>query len=201
MAFDGVWLAVDDEGSGVVDAGHLVEVLVLSGIAAHNIKFWVENIFSMSTVCHTVINDELDHDLFGFFTVETQILAIAADHVAILAKSLLDAGPAVRTVMLDQALGSDVLSVILARLSDLVAPSQWLNGSLLLEEVDSLVDSVDSFLGSERHLAWPLEQHALEFGGHFFEVWDEDFGVLSEVIMQSKYLLVHGSNVRIRSSF
>jgi len=50
-------LAADDEGAGVIDACHLVEVFVGVGEAAHNVELSIKNILSVASVLHTVVHD------------------------------------------------------------------------------------------------------------------------------------------------
>ena len=67
----------------------------------------------MTTVLHAIVNDQLDHNLFGIFAVEGQVLAVAADNLTVLAKAFLHTSATVRRVMLDQTSWANVLGVIL----------------------------------------------------------------------------------------
>ena len=58
--------------------------------------------------------------------------------------------------MLYQALGADIGGVILAGAGDFIAPSQRLDRSLVLEELDCLINRIYTFFGSQGHLSWPL---------------------------------------------
>ena len=66
----GVHLSGDHEGSGVVDTGHLVEIFMWVGIASHHVELGIENVFSMSPVLHSVVNNQLDHDFLGLLAME-----------------------------------------------------------------------------------------------------------------------------------
>ena len=66
----GIHLSSHHEGSSVVDTGHLVEIFMRVGIAPHHVELRVEDIFSMSSVLHAVVNNQLDHDFLGLLAVE-----------------------------------------------------------------------------------------------------------------------------------
>jgi hypothetical protein len=55
----------------------LIEVFVRSREASHYVEFSVENVFTMTSVVNSIIYDQLDHDLFSFFTMERKVLSIA----------------------------------------------------------------------------------------------------------------------------
>jgi len=54
-----VWLTWRNKSSCVVNAGHLVKVLVLTCMAAHDIKLSIEYVLSVSPILHAIINDQL----------------------------------------------------------------------------------------------------------------------------------------------
>ena len=70
LLLDGVSLSSHDEGSSVVDTGHLVEVFMQIGEATHHIELGVEDILSVASILHSIIHDELDHNFSGLFAVE-----------------------------------------------------------------------------------------------------------------------------------
>lgn len=101
LSLDGVWLAGNHEGSGIIDARHLVEILVLAGVRAHHIKLGVENILAMTSVGNTVVNNQLNHDLLCVITVEREVFSVAGNDVAILSEPLLDSGLSITGVVLN----------------------------------------------------------------------------------------------------
>ena len=66
----GIDLSSDHEGSGIVDTGHLVEVFMGVGVAAHHVELGIEDVFSVAPVLNAVVNNQLDHDFLGFFAME-----------------------------------------------------------------------------------------------------------------------------------
>ena len=70
MSLYRIWLSTDNEGSGVVDAGHLIEVFVGISEASHNVEFSVEDILSVASVLYTVVNNQLNHNFLGLVTME-----------------------------------------------------------------------------------------------------------------------------------
>lgn len=83
LTLNGVLIARFDEGGCVVNARHRVEVFVLTRENTAAPKVIVEQIFSMSTVGHTVINEQLQDDLDGLLTVERQVLAVAGHDLTV----------------------------------------------------------------------------------------------------------------------
>lgn len=70
LALNGIWLALDDKGSGVVNNTHLIEVFVCAGVSSHDVELSIENVFAVTSVVNTIIYNQLDHDLFGIFAME-----------------------------------------------------------------------------------------------------------------------------------
>lgn len=79
-----VHLACYHESSGVVDTGHLVEIFMWVSVAAHHVELSVEDVFSVASILHSIIDNQLDHDFFGLLTVEGQVFSIARDNVSVL---------------------------------------------------------------------------------------------------------------------
>ena len=90
-----IWLAADDEGAGVIDARHLVEVFVGVGEAAHNVELSIENVLSVASVLHAVVHDQLDHNFLGLVAMEGQIFTITRNYISVFPEPFFNAGFAV----------------------------------------------------------------------------------------------------------
>lgn len=90
-----IWLAADHESSSVIDTGHLVEVFVGIGEAAHHVELGVENILSVTSVLNTIVNNQLDHHFLGLIAVERQIFTIARNNISIFPESFFNTSFAV----------------------------------------------------------------------------------------------------------
>ena len=88
-------LAADDEGAGVIDACHLVEVFVGVGEAAHNVELSIENVLSVASVLHAVVHDQLDHNFLGLVAMEGQIFTITRNYISVFPEPFFNAGFAV----------------------------------------------------------------------------------------------------------
>ena len=134
----------------------------------------------MTTVLHAIVNDQLDHNLFGILAVEGEVLAVATDNLTVLAKAFLHTSATVRRVMLDQASWANVLGVILRSLGDIGRPAQRLDfGGLALKECDGLLDSCSALLRSEGYFALTFQKHAIELLQHLLQVVNEVLRVFS----------------------
>ena len=90
-----IWLAADDEGAGVIDARHLVEVFVGVGEAAHNVELSIENVLSVASVLHAVVHDQLDHNFLGLVAMEGQIFTITRNYISVFPEPFFNASFAV----------------------------------------------------------------------------------------------------------
>jgi hypothetical protein len=88
-------LAADDEGAGVIDACHLVEVFVGVGEAAHNVELSIKNILSVASVLHTVVHNQLDHNFLGLVAMEGQIFTITRNYISVFPEPFFNASFAV----------------------------------------------------------------------------------------------------------
>ena len=88
-------LAADDEGAGVIDARHLVEVFVGVGEAAHNVELSIENVLSVASVLHAVVHDQLDHNFLGLVAMEGQIFTITRNYISVFPEPFFNASFAV----------------------------------------------------------------------------------------------------------
>ena len=132
LSLDGIRGSVWHECATIVDDSHRVEVLVLSSGAAHDTELSIENILSVSSVLNSIVNNELKHDLLGHLAVERQIFTVARDDISVVSESFFDSGLVVRAIVLDQASGSNVVSVVGGSLGDLTIPLKGSNWRLLL---------------------------------------------------------------------
>jgi hypothetical protein len=77
---------------------------------------------------------------------------------------------------------------------NLVAPSQRLDWRLVLKKLNGFINSIYTLLGSKGNLSWSFEEHAIELGFHFLEVSNENFWVVSELVVQFKDFFIHIKN-------
>ena len=92
--------------------------------------------------------------------------------------------------MLNETLWTYVITVIPRGETHFVAPSQRLYWLLLLQKLNCFLNCLFSFLCSEGNLAWSLKKHAIELLNHCLEVVNEHCGLLPQIIVQFKNLLV-----------
>lgn len=104
----GICFSGNHKSSCVINASHLVEIFMQVREATHNVEFSIENILSMTSILNTIIYNQLNHDLSGFFAVEREILSVAGYDIAILSKSLLDSRFTIGRVVLYQTLRANV---------------------------------------------------------------------------------------------
>ena len=53
-----------------VNTCHLIEVLVRARVSSHDIELGIKDVLAVTSVVHSVIDNQLDHDLFCIFAVE-----------------------------------------------------------------------------------------------------------------------------------
>ena len=88
--------------------------------------------------------------------------------------------------MLDQASWSNITAVISGSLSDLTVPLQRRHGLARIEELNCLVDSLDTFLGPESDLSVSLKQVPIKLVLHLLKIWDIALGVLPQIVVLLK---------------
>jgi len=62
--------------------------------------------------------------------------------------------------------------VISACFSHIIIPNKSREGLLQFEEVNAVLDSSRSFMGSKRNITWFPEHHSLEILQEIFQIWD-----------------------------
>ena len=77
LTLDRIGLTLDDESSCVVDAAHVVEILVATGVTSHDPELRIEDVLPVASVLNTIINNQLDHNFLCVFAMERKILAVA----------------------------------------------------------------------------------------------------------------------------
>ena len=179
LSLDWIWLTAGDKSSCVIDTCHRIEIFVITSVASHHVEFRIENIFSMTSVWNTVINDKLYQDFLGIIAVETQILSVATYHISVFSKSFFNTGSTIRAIVLNQSLWTNILNVIRRSLTNSISPSQWLHWSLFLAEINGFLDGINSFFSSKGHFAFSLEKHGIKLFAHFFKVFDQILWILS----------------------
>lgn len=131
LSLDWVWFAGNDKSTRIIDARHLVKIFVLASMRSHHVKLRVKNILSVSSVGHTIVNNQLNHDLLCVITVERKVFSVAGNDVAILSEPLLDTGLSVAGIVLNKSFRADITRVVLTCFGNLITPSEWLYFALL----------------------------------------------------------------------
>ena len=101
LSLNWIWLATCDKSSGVINTCHWVEILVITCVASHNVKLGIENIFSMTSVWNSIVNNKLYQDFFGIVTMETQIFTVATYYISIFSQSFFYTGSAIWAIVLN----------------------------------------------------------------------------------------------------
>ena len=101
LSLNWIWLTTCDKSSSVINTCHWVEILVITCVASHNVKLGIENIFSMTSVWNTIINNKLYQDFLGIVTMETQILTVATYYISIFSQSFFYTGSSIRAIVLN----------------------------------------------------------------------------------------------------
>ena len=70
LALDWIFVTCFNERCCVVDAGHSIEVFVLTGEDAADSKVVVEKVFAMASVRNAIVDKQLKNYLDGSFAVE-----------------------------------------------------------------------------------------------------------------------------------
>ena len=148
LSLNWIWLTASDKSSSIINTCHRIEILVISSIASHYVKFRIKNVFSMASVWYSIVNNKLYQDFFCIIAVETQILSVATYYISVFSKSFFNTGSTIRAIVLNQSLWTNILDMIHRSLTNSISPSQWLHWSLLLAEFDRFLHGIDSFFCS-----------------------------------------------------
>jgi len=163
--------------------------------APHNVEFGVENIFTMSSILNSIINDQLNHNFLSLITMEREVFSIARYNISILSKSLLHSSFAIWWIMLNETLWSDITSMVLACLCDFITPSESLDWSTTFQEINGFLNCSGSFFGSESNFPWSFQKHTIELSNHLLQRFDQKFRVFSKSIVEFENWDVHVLNL------
>ena len=168
LSLDWIWLARNDKSTSIIDARHLVKILMLTSVGAHDIELGVENILTVASVGNTIVNNKLDHDFLCVITMEREIFTVAGYNVAVLSESLLDSGLSIAGIVLNKTFGANVTRMILTSFCNFIAPSEWLNFTLFSKELDGLIDCINTLFGSKSNFAWSFKEEPIKLLNHVF---------------------------------
>ena len=71
LFFDWIWFTTCDKCSGIIDTRHRVKIFVVTCVAAHHVKFLIENVFSVSSIRNSIVNNQLDQNFLCVITMKT----------------------------------------------------------------------------------------------------------------------------------
>jgi hypothetical protein len=89
LSLDWVFLSSLDKRGSIVQSGHRIEILMGATVDAAAAEVRVKNIFAMSSIRNSIVNDELKHDIKGCFAMEREVFAVACYDFTILLQSFL----------------------------------------------------------------------------------------------------------------
>ena len=70
LTLNRIFITGSYKGGRVVDAGHSVEVLVLTRVDPANSEIIIEQVLAMASVWNTVVDEKLQHNFDGSLTME-----------------------------------------------------------------------------------------------------------------------------------
>ena len=185
-----ILVSVSNESGAEVNDGHGVEVLVLTGEATHNAELWVEEVLTVATVWHTIINNRLKDDLHGVVAVVGKILTVTGNNLTVSLQTLLNWGT-IGSLVANETLGAGVLDVVAGAKGELGVPGKWADSSAVTEELDGLTDSLDTLFGADSGLTLLLVHHAVEALLHLLKVGDHVLGSLTDLVDEVEDLAIH----------
>jgi hypothetical protein len=208
LLLDGIFFTVSHESSAEINSGHGNEVDVSISVATHHTELGVEQVITVTTVCHTIIDDWLEHDVQGSFGMESKILTVAGDDLSVLLESILDGGT-IGALVLDETLLTGIQSVVAGSDRKFVVPVELVGHSgLLSQKLNGLWNCLPAFFGahggrgSVNRILAPrrllvvlngsagLEQVAIKSGLHGFEMTDETLGIRANFVDDLEDLFV-----------
>ena len=88
LSLDWVFFSILNECSTKIKCRHCVEIFVRTAVASKHSEVWIKQIFSMTSVGNTIINNLLQNYFHRSFTVERQIFPVASYDLSISFKTL-----------------------------------------------------------------------------------------------------------------
>jgi hypothetical protein len=202
LLFDGIEIAVLDETASEIDACHVGIVSVCASVAPNDLKLRVEQVVSVSSISHSVINYQLTEDLDGSVAVEGQIFTVTINELPMLRQAIFDR-LACRTFVGKQTLGSRVLYMVLGSVAHLFRPAH--RSIVFLSShnvVNSFFDCFGTFSGTKVGLAFSLENISVELSEHLIKVRPERGRILPHTVQQIEQFLINlGCNYRVMSHY
>lgn len=148
LFFDRVLVTSLHKSACEVHASHVLVVTMGSWVAPKDLEFLVEDVFTMASLHHTIIDYQLRNNFESLVTMEWQVFAVAVQNLSMLLDPILHCA-SVGALVWEQSLGTSVIHVFLCCLGELRAPSKWLTCRYLIQVINGILDSSLPLISSQ----------------------------------------------------
>lgn len=163
-------------------------------VAPKHSEFFHKDILSVTSLKHTIIDNQLLNHFVGFIAMKRQIFTVTVDNLSILLNPVLDSYT-FGAFMLHQPFRSNVLHVFFAAFSKFRFPFKRFTTLCLLQILNGLFHSFGTLVCSDVGLPLSPDYITIHLTQQFLKLRNEGLRILAYTVNQGKDLLVQFGNV------